>query len=222
MKYLALLSAVSAMAALGACGSSGGNNDDESGFDIAAGDALAARAAVITQANPEDLPANATMSGFMVLDLSDDFGYTTSVVGDMNMSADFEAARITGGASNLFQADIDNECSIPSECDIDFQQNLGGSLTIASSDGNFGTISGSTFNGFLDGEITGNLDDDEFGNGTFVADVVTDFEGVFGVDNQGVVASADIVGDVFITPTFGGTEGDVDTQSVDGVFVVGE
>jgi|AntRauTorckE5430_2_1112549.scaffolds.fasta_scaffold06284_3 hypothetical protein len=229
MKFLSTLGLLGATATLSGCLGSD-NILDNPEYNLVEAFALVDRFGSAAEVSPEDLPAEATMSGFVeVFSEEDNTDDSTFVVaGDMNMTADFSNSRITGGATNLAEYEVFGDCDSVSTCDAEFQQSFGGSLEIRSDEEDdgveeaFGIIEGSSFRGWLDGSLTGSIEDEGAGSGTFVADVITDFNGSFRSDDQGLIAAADVDGSVTITPTIDGVEYESEVQSVSGGFVVAE
>ncbi|MFT5631279.1 MAG: hypothetical protein ACI82I_002225 [Gammaproteobacteria bacterium] len=206
--------ALGMMTTLGAClgGDDGGGLISGGIINIEGVIALSERAAEAIPAVLEELPATATMSGLIVVSADGD---ETEIIGNMNVIADFDNAVLTGSATNIGEYEISDDCVLAEDCNIELVQELSGQLDLD------GTIDGTDFSGDLTGEISGTFTDDDIGSGQFTGVVSLTAGGSFGQDDDGLMAVADLEGDVELELTIDG-ETVTETQDLDGTFIVAE
>ena len=166
--------------------------------------------------HPEDLVGTATMSGGMYITIPQETNYT---LGNMNMVADFTNSEISGAATELKNYNISGECSEIQDCDIELLVSLDGELVLD------GVINGPNFTGTLNGELTASEEVTK-GEETFTATSVADIEmgvaGSFLIDDAGLMAGADLVGDASVDYSVDGDFIDTNVLAVQGLFLVAE
>ncbi|PVA07423.1 hypothetical protein [Thalassorhabdomicrobium marinisediminis] len=173
MRKTFALGALGAATLLSGCLSSGSNDR----VDLEKVESLVDRANEASVAAVEDLPSNASMTGYVALSDYED----NEFIGDMSMNADFAGSTISGTASNFGQFKCDTECEDID--DLERVADLGGSLELT------GGISGSEFDGSLGGDLT-RREGGETGTATLALDV----EGDFLMDDAGLIADAGLEG----------------------------
>ena len=184
-------------------------------------DALQSRAKSAQNKLPEDLVGTATMSGGMYLgewgEEQENEIFVT--VGNMNMVADFTNSEISGAATELKNYNISGECSEIQDCDIELLVSLDGELVLD------GVINGPNFTGTLNGELTASeevTNGEETFTATSVADIEMDVAGSFLIDDAGLMAGADLVGDASVDYSVDGDFIDTNVLTVQGLFLVAE
>lgn len=199
------------MTALSACG--GGTGP---GVDAEMIETLASRAeANPPPADPLELPAQATLSGFIAIEVDSEI-IPGPIIGDMEMTADFGAdAEITGVATNLGEYEETGDCDLTSNCVYNLVQSLDGELVLAEGI----VVNDTSFEAVLDGELVRN-DATDPENAVYTANITMGMNGDFFMDSDGLlaIASDDEGGFAIIDPQVG------DTQEVatDGAFIVAE
>ena len=197
-----------ALVALSACGSTA------SGFDPDIAETLANRADLAPLAEPADLAGVATMAGFIAMEI-DNPSVEGTVLGNMDVVADFDKTSISGTASDLGEYSSLAGCVIGSDCSYNRLQSIEGELSLV------GTISGANFDGStLTGQLTYTDQNSPSGN-LLNADLnlsVTNSD--FYADDEGLLASAVLSGTADISGTAPGAI--VVTSDVDAGFVVAE
>ena len=183
--------------------------------------ALQSRAKSVQNKLPEDLVGTATMSGGMYLggwgEEQENEIFVT--VGNMNMVADFTNSEISGAATELKNYNISGECSEIQDCDIELLVSLDGELVLD------GVINGPNFTGTLNGELTASeevTNGEETFTATSVADIEMDVAGSFLIDDAGLMAGADLVGDASVDYSVDGDFIDTNVLAVQGLFLVAE
>ena len=183
--------------------------------------ALQSRAKSVQNKLPEDLVGTATMSGGMYLgewgEEQENEIFVT--VGNMNMVADFTNSEISGAATELKNYNISGECSEIQDCDIELLVSLDGELVLD------GVINGPNFTGTLNGELTASeevTNGEETFTATSVADIEMDVAGSFLIDDAGLMAGADLVGDASVDYSVDGEFIDTNVLTFQGLFFVAE
>ena len=171
--------------------------------------------------HPEDLMGTATMSGGIYLGESgeEQENETFVTVGNMNMVADFTNSEISGAATELKNYNISGECSEIQDCDIELLVSLDGELVLD------GVINGPNFTGMLNGELTASeevTNGEETFTATSVADIEMDVAGSFLIDDAGLMAGADLVGDASVDYSVDGEFIDTNVLTFQGLFLVAE
>ncbi|NBB78428.1 MAG: hypothetical protein GVY36_03140 [Verrucomicrobia bacterium] len=213
-----LLSSVAILGVLSACSSSSPSVEASVEERLGAIEDLNERGLASLEAenfpDEADLPGTATLTGGLaVFDEADD---SSVIFGDMEVVADFENSEIDGRAENITVAEFLNECEEIEDCDVEFIQNLDGSLTLA------GTIDGVDLEGEITGELTGtSFDEEGEAAGDLSALVALDADGTFVEDEQGLIAGADLEGGAEVTVT-DGEESFEEELDLFGVMVVAE
>jgi len=183
--------------------------------------ALQSRAKSVQNKLPEDLVGTATMSGGMYLgewgEEQENEIFVT--VGNMNMVADFTNSEISGAATELKNYNISGECSEIQDCDIELLVSLDGELVLD------GVINGPNFTGTLNGELTASeevTNGEETFTATSVADIEMDVAGSFLIDDAGLMAGADLLGDASVDYSVDGEIIDTNVLTFEGLFIVAE
>ena len=210
--------ALGLMTTLSAC--LGGGND---GGGIVSGDgsvnldsarALSERAEMSTDiVDLEELPSTATMNGFLLVDLeSIENGV---IMGNMEVTADFEEGGVTGTATNITEYKLLGNCESAEDCDGEFIQQMPGQLLLA------GVIDGAAFDGDLVGEVTGMAEQEEGPDLPFDADISLEVDGMFTQEGDDLMALADLGGEATLAIDTG--EGIVEeTELLSGFFITVE
>ncbi len=194
--------AVLFMTVMSACGDS-----NDPGVDAEEIQSLATRAFSAPEADPLDLPAQATMSGFVAIEIDSDI-IAGPMIGDMAMTADFDADVLSGTASNVGEYEPTGDCDLTSNCVYDLVQTLDGELVLTE-----GTINDIYFEAMLDGQLVRNDVTDGY-----TVDISMVVDGGFRMDSEGLLAIAEMEGLAFIEPQVG----DPIEVTADGAFIVAE
>lgn len=206
MKTIGKLFIGAAIIGLTACSSS-----EEGGLVLEDVLALTERVEAAEIAAPAELAGSADMTGFVAVsdNLSDDY----AIAGTLAITADFDNAEISGTATNF--GEYEGSCETAATCEQ--LSSFDGSLTL---DGTI-DIATSSLTGTLDGTLSGDYEDEELGNGTFVANFDSDVGGGFLSDDQGLMAIGEIAGEAELQVTIGGQTGS-ETVQLEGIFAAGE
>lgn len=157
MGKLPLAFSVLSIAGLAACSSGGAGSGSGGGSTAAAEKFEAAKAALIAvgpdnenlvAVDPGDLPSTANMTGYLGLYSSDG---STLYLGTASATADFDAGQLSGGVDDFTEYALSDTCNDPdlSLCQGTPGQSLAGSLGLD------GDISGTSFDYYGDGTVTG-------------------------------------------------------------------
>lgn len=217
--HIKILVCGAAAIAMTACGPSASYDEDyvNSGETIPYDDAVALRDRIEDSADAveADLPANATMNGYVAIDIDD---YSIAV-GNASMHADFDDAEISGGVGSVVLLE---EVGDEFETIVDFD----GNLDID------GDIDGVSFTGSITGDLAATQDvfveeDEDTGEDVYgqldVSANIDMVDGAFGVDADGrMVADANLEGEMIGTISVDGEVVSVDPTDVEGVIRVGE
>ena len=171
---------------------SGCLSDDvvDDGIDTAAALSLVERVNADTGgfADPDTLPASATMTGVIAVEIdSDSFGL--GFMGDMTVVADFKNSVMTGTATNIGLYEYGSTCT--TDCEAVYVNALDGELVM--SNGVIGTDSG--FSAALAGTVSGPYSDDDGGTDMVAVISLTTVDGAgFFRDSEGLFAAAELTG----------------------------
>jgi len=208
MKNVLISTLFASSAVLSACGSSSGTADD-GGFQGTLG--LVERSQTATAVAVEDLPSSASLNGGIQVARQED-----SVLGKINVEADFTTSTVTGSTSDLGLYEVsgsfgsDFDCQAGATCSAELVGNLDGALALN------GTITGNTFGGTLNGDLTGSN-----AEGSVASTVALNVDGRFLSDSAGLVARGNLSGTS--TDTITSAAGTTTEQvGLSGVFVAAE
>ena len=207
--------ALGAVATLAACGSSGGGGDGlASDISLREIQNLALRAEGASLAQESDLNGTAIMSGVFLAEVDVNTGNISEnvIIGDMDVTANFNTGDVTGSATNLGLYDDNDSCETLDGCVVTTTGTIDGALDLTA------TVSGSGFDGTLGGNVSGTLVEDD---STFSGSVDLDVTGAFGIDDDGLLAEALVDGtaDLSVTDSSGTSD---ETLGIDGAFLVAE
>jgi hypothetical protein len=219
MKYTKTIITFGAMMSLSACLGSGSDDDYVTKADV---EALATKAAAAVEPAEEELSGTATMTGVAILELGDTpLLAGDPVVGNMEVTADFEEGKITGAATNLAFYTVEGEGEEATIGQVD--EYITGQLDLV------GTISEDDFVGDLTGDLSYSESQTVEGVAVTVdlsGDVTTTVDGSFLSNDGDLVAAADIEGSVVLSGsvTALGKTTDIDEAYVEisGALVVSE
>ncbi|MCF6443661.1 hypothetical protein [Nereida sp. MMG025] len=161
----------------------------------------------LVDVDPATLPTTADLTGQVGVAV---FNTETTVVGDVNATADFDNGALTGSVSNLAEFDDTNECDVIQTCTVGLLQELTGTLDLDA------TISGTAFDGDISGTLGGS--DADGGPASIQVDaVIANGNGVFGTVDGDLTGIANVGGSVTITSGFG-----TETSAIGGVLIIEE
>lgn len=192
MKLYLTIPALAAVSLLSACGSSSQAPQE---FSAALVDDTfnLFRADTTRPATVDDLSGEANMTGYYTMgfgeNLSED-SVSEGVWGSAQVTADFEAATVSGSVNDLGVYDFVDYDSVNGVSTMEEMVSLDGSLSID------GDIIGTGFQT----AITGNLSGTEEDLGEFSADVdTTSFGGFYVLEDGGIAMDGDSLGDIGVT-----------------------
>lgn len=140
---------------LAACSSTTSSSGDQFGDFLALADSFGEEFENVTFIDVDDLPENATLSGFMAVNLEDD--PDSVFLGDATVTADFDTGSLTGSASNFGDYEVTEGCDVGfDDCTATKMQSINGSLDLD------GDIVDTEFRYVASGILSGqNLETDE-------------------------------------------------------------